>query len=100
MTCVTSSGNVTKTQLYFTILYAFLCATPALTRYIGAKQKMLTSIAEKTEDTCSVLHVHFFPYGLRDEIKIINSGAFVRQRTIPTERQPPLVGEVRANFTG
>jgi hypothetical protein len=28
-----------------------------------------------------------------------NSGALVRQRTIPTER-PPLVGEVSANFSG
>jgi hypothetical protein len=28
-----------------------------------------------------------------------NSGALVRQRTIPTER-PPLVGEVSANFGG
>jgi hypothetical protein len=28
-----------------------------------------------------------------------NSGALVRQRTIPTER-PPLVGEVNANFSG
>jgi hypothetical protein len=28
-----------------------------------------------------------------------NSGASVRQRTIPTER-PPLVGEVSANFSG
>jgi hypothetical protein len=28
-----------------------------------------------------------------------NSGASVHQRTIPTER-PPLVGEVRANFSG
>jgi hypothetical protein len=28
-----------------------------------------------------------------------NSGALVRQRTIPTER-PPLVGEVTANFSG
>jgi hypothetical protein len=30
---------------------------------------------------------------------VINSGALVRQRTIPTER-PPLVGEVGANFRG
>jgi hypothetical protein len=29
----------------------------------------------------------------------INSGALVRQRTIPTER-PPLVGEVSAKFSG
>jgi hypothetical protein len=29
----------------------------------------------------------------------INSGAIVRQRTIPTER-PPLVGDVSANFSG
>jgi hypothetical protein len=29
----------------------------------------------------------------------LNSGASVRQRTIPTER-PPLVGEVSANFSG
>jgi hypothetical protein len=29
----------------------------------------------------------------------LNSGAVVRQRTIPTER-PPLVGEVSANFSG
>jgi hypothetical protein len=29
----------------------------------------------------------------------INSVAFVRERTIPTER-PPLVGEVSANFCG
>jgi hypothetical protein len=28
-----------------------------------------------------------------------NSGALVRQRTIPTER-PPLVGEASANFSG
>jgi hypothetical protein len=28
-----------------------------------------------------------------------NSAALVRQRTIPTER-PPLIGEVRANFSG
>jgi hypothetical protein len=28
-----------------------------------------------------------------------NSGAIVRQQTIPTER-PPLVGEVSANFSG
>jgi hypothetical protein len=28
-----------------------------------------------------------------------NSGALVRQRSIPTER-PPLVGEVSANFSG
>jgi hypothetical protein len=28
-----------------------------------------------------------------------NSGALVRQRTIPTER-PPLFGEVSANFSG
>jgi hypothetical protein len=28
-----------------------------------------------------------------------NSGALVRQRTIPSER-PPLVGEVSANFNG
>jgi hypothetical protein len=28
-----------------------------------------------------------------------NSGALVRQRTIPTER-PPLIGEVSANFSG
>jgi hypothetical protein len=28
-----------------------------------------------------------------------NSGALVRQRTIPTE-QPPLVGKVNANFSG
>jgi hypothetical protein len=32
-------------------------------------------------------------------IIIINHWALVRQRTIPTER-PPLVGEVRANFSG
>jgi hypothetical protein len=31
--------------------------------------------------------------------KDINSGALVRQRTIPTER-PPLVGELSANFSG
>jgi hypothetical protein len=31
--------------------------------------------------------------------KQTNSGAFVRQQTIPTER-PPLVGEVSANFSG
>jgi hypothetical protein len=30
---------------------------------------------------------------------IYNSGALVRQQTIPTERQP-LVGEVSANFSG
>jgi hypothetical protein len=29
----------------------------------------------------------------------LNSGALVRQRTIPTER-PPLIGEVNANFSG
>jgi hypothetical protein len=29
----------------------------------------------------------------------IKIGAFVRQRTVPTER-PPLVGEVSANFSG
>jgi hypothetical protein len=28
-----------------------------------------------------------------------NSGALIRQRTIPSER-PPLVGEVSANFSG
>jgi hypothetical protein len=32
-------------------------------------------------------------------VKQTNSGASVRQRTIPTER-PPLVGEVSANFSG
>jgi hypothetical protein len=31
--------------------------------------------------------------------KKLNSVAFVRKRTIPTER-PPLVGEVSANFSG
>jgi hypothetical protein len=30
---------------------------------------------------------------------ILNSGAVVRQRTLPTE-QPPLVGEISANFSG
>jgi hypothetical protein len=38
-----------------------------------------------------------------DEIMMLhlnlNSGALVRQRTIPTER-PSLVGEVSANFSG
>jgi hypothetical protein len=37
--------------------------------------------------------------GVYSLIKQINSGALVRQRTIPTERPPP-VGEVSANFSG
>jgi hypothetical protein len=39
---------------------------------------------------------HFDKYWF---IKKLNSVAFVRERTIPTER-PPLVGEVSANFYG
>jgi hypothetical protein len=34
---------------------------------------------------------------MSNKTKQTNSGALVRQRTIPTER-PPLVGEVSANF--
>jgi hypothetical protein len=36
---------------------------------------------------------------IRYDIKQTNSGASVRQRTIPTDRTP-LVGEVSANFRG
>jgi hypothetical protein len=36
---------------------------------------------------------------LNRHIKQTNSGALVRQRTLPTERTP-LVGEVSANFSG
>jgi hypothetical protein len=36
---------------------------------------------------------------LVDPIKTLNSVALVRERTIPTERPPP-VGEVSANFCG
>jgi hypothetical protein len=40
-----------------------------------------------------------FKDGLVNPQSKTNSGALVRQRTIPTER-PPLVGEVSANFSG
>jgi hypothetical protein len=48
---------------------------------------------------CSTLW-HKFHYKWKERlIKLTNSVASVRERTIPTER-PPLVGEVRAKFCG
>jgi len=44
------------------------------------------------------LHFYFLSQSLHDKTKL-NSVALVRERTIPTERPPP-VGEVSANFCG
>ena len=60
-------------------------------------------LQQKQEDTASfqnldqkILEVN--ELGRREDIKL-NSVALVRERTIPTERPPP-VGEVSANFCG
>jgi hypothetical protein len=61
---------------------------------------------EELQADCSsgcrvVLLSHFVvsPSLSTDYTALTNSGALVRQRTIPTER-PPLVGEVSATFSG
>jgi hypothetical protein len=42
---------------------------------------------------------YFLHYGNSVAVDLTNSVAWVRERTLPTER-PPLVGEVIANFCG
>jgi hypothetical protein len=57
---------------------------------------------ESKESRKSVLPRTFFLPNMESRLIMPlkkNSGASVRQRTIPTER-PPLVGEVSANFRG
>jgi hypothetical protein len=62
--------------------------------------------ALKRSERRAGLQIHRFPDQVRNtaisnalQIHKKNSGALIRQRTIPTER-PPLVSEISANFSG
>jgi hypothetical protein len=61
------------------------------------------SLAAKRLQVMPTIHLDLVLQGKEGEGMLdagLNSVALVRERTIPTERPPPPVGEVSANFCG